>query len=109
MGNSKRKDLTDEEIMELIQNPYVVRATKRFIYYTPEFRAYFVKEYVAGVGPTLIFRNAGIRPEILGPKRIERYAAHIRERVMTDEQREGAKKSQDLLRSGMTISLNPDR
>ena len=37
-----------------------------------------MEEYLAGKNPTMIFREAGFNPKVLGPKRIERAAARWR-------------------------------
>ena len=74
-----RKILTDEEIKILGDNPYIKSVTYKRIQYTREFKRHFMQEYLAGKGPTRIFREAGFDTELLGSKRIERAAAHWKE------------------------------
>lgn len=77
MGQRK---LTSEEIALLCENPYVKAISNDRIRYTKEFKVHFMKEYLEGKkGPTQIFREAGFDTKVLGPKRIERAAAHWKE------------------------------
>lgn len=70
--------LTNEELMLIKQNPNVLKATQRQIFYADHFKDSFKREYRAGKGPTQIFREAGFDPKVLGYKRIERAAARWR-------------------------------
>lgn len=72
MGRGK---LTKEEMKILVENPYVVEVNEQRIGYSEEFKRYFMQEYLAGKGPTQIFREAGFDKEIIGSKRIERAAS----------------------------------
>lgn len=77
MGRGK---LTNEEIAVICQNPNIKGIGNGRILYKKEFKRHFMKEYLeAGKGPTQIFREAGFDTDLLGPKRIERAAAHWRE------------------------------
>ncbi len=69
MGRGK---LTAEEIQILNANPNIATVNGNRIVYTDEFKYHFMHEYLAGKGPTQIFREAGLMPELLGSKRIER-------------------------------------
>ena len=71
--------LTDEEVKILRKNPFIKSISCERIRYTKEFKIHFMREYLAGKGPTRIFREAGFDTELLGAKRIERAAAHWRE------------------------------
>ena len=53
MGRGK---LTKEEMKILVENPYVVEVNEQRIVYSEEFKRYFMQEYLAGKGPTKIFR-----------------------------------------------------
>ena len=64
-------------------NPYVVEVNERRIVYSEEFKRFFMREYLAGKGPTQIFREAGFDKEVLGSKRIERAASRWKERYFT--------------------------
>lgn len=74
-----RGNLTQEEIKILLKNPFVQMIDNNRIIYTNEFKQHFIKEYLAGKGPTQIFVEAGFDSKILGSKRIERAAARWRE------------------------------
>ena len=51
--------LTQEAIMELERNPYVIRSGPDRITYSREFKHHFMREYLSGKKPTEIFREAG--------------------------------------------------
>ena len=70
-----QKKFSAEDIHTLMSNPYVMDANDSRILYTPEFKRLFMEEYLAGKGPTQIFRESGFDPRMLGGKRIERAAA----------------------------------
>lgn len=74
-----RGNLTRQEIQLLIKNPFVLDVNSNRIVYSDEFKQRFMKEYLAGKGPTQIFKDAGFNPNILGSKRIERASARWRE------------------------------
>lgn len=76
MGRGK---LTKEEMKIFVENPYVVEVNEQRIVYSEEFKRYFMQEYLAGKGPTQIFREAGFDKEIIGSKRIERAASRWKE------------------------------
>ena len=63
--------LTQEAIMELERNPYVIRSGPDRITYSREFKHHFMREYLSGKKPTEIFREAGFDPRMIGSKRIE--------------------------------------
>ena len=66
------KLLTEAEIQVLMKNENVVSVDERQIIYKNEFKSFFVEQYLAGKGPTLIFECAGLDKKILGAKRIEK-------------------------------------
>lgn len=74
-----RGRLTEQEKKILLKNPNVATVYGNSIIYTTEFKHHFMKEYLAGKGPTQIFRDAGFDTDILGSKRIERASARWRE------------------------------
>lgn len=47
-----RGNLTQEEIKILLKNPFVQMIDNNRIIYTNEFKQHFIKEYLAGKGPT---------------------------------------------------------
>ena len=66
------KYFTEEEIEYLSSNIYVESVNEKQITYTMEFKQFFVREYMNGKGPTLIFESVGLYKRILGAKRIEK-------------------------------------
>ena len=70
--------LTEENLIELRKNKYVLEANEIRIIYSNEFKRYFIEQYQNGVLPKQIFRNAGFDPKMLGAKRIERCTARWR-------------------------------
>lgn len=74
-----RGRLTEEEIKELKNNPYVIDVDDSRIVYSNEFKKLFMEEYCAGKKPTQIFMEQGFDVKALGSKRIERACARWRE------------------------------
>lgn len=72
---------SDDEVAYLRSLPAVRHATSRRIMYTEEFKRELMTRYVRGESPTGVFREAGLGPERIGRKRIERCVAHWRERA----------------------------
>ena len=66
------KYFTEEEMEYLSSNIYVESVNEKQITYTIEFKQFFVREYMNGKGPTLIFESVGLYKRILGAKRIEK-------------------------------------
>ena len=66
------KYFTEEEIEYLSSNIYVESVNEKQITYTIEFKQFFVREYMNGKGPILIFESVGLYKRILGAKRIEK-------------------------------------
>lgn len=66
------KYFTEEEIEYLSSNIYVESVNEKQITYTIEFKQFFMREYMNGKGPTLIFESVGLYKRILGAKRIEK-------------------------------------
>lgn len=66
------KYFKEEEIEYLSSNIYVESVNEKQITYTIEFKQFFVREYMNGKGPTLIFESVGLYKRILGAKRIEK-------------------------------------
>ncbi len=60
-------------LSELKANPNIMYVNNAgYIYYSRPFKEHFVKEYLEGKSAITIFREAGLSPEVLGTKRIER-------------------------------------
>lgn len=78
------KKFSEEEISLLKRNPYIRRVTKDRIGYDPSFYEYFIEKYRKGSKPTEIFREVDLPPELIGEKRIERFADRCRKRYKVD-------------------------
>ena len=66
---------SDEEIQLLRGLPAVANVTRNRITYSDAFKQLCTIRYLAGESPTKIFREAGLPPELVGYKRIERSVA----------------------------------
>jgi len=75
MGN---KYFTDEQLEELLKNPYVKNASNKAITYTEEFKVYFVAEYESGKTPSEILRHSGFDVSVLGRERIRNISRRFR-------------------------------
>lgn len=65
---------SNDQIKDLMENPYVEFVSECRITYSDEFKKKFVEEYRMGKGPRQIFKDAGFDVVALGYKRIERAA-----------------------------------
>ena len=66
---------SDEEVRLLRGLSAVANATRVRITYSDSFRKLCMRRYLAGESPVKIFREAGLDPELIGYKRIERSVA----------------------------------
>lgn len=71
-----------EELQMLRDLPAVVNVSKDRITYSNAFKQVCVIRYLAGESPTKIFREAGLPPELIGYKRIERSVARWKAAVL---------------------------
>lgn len=74
-----RGKLSEKEIRILKRNKQVIDVDEKRIIYSNEFKELFIKEYLTGKKPGQIFADAGLNPNILGSKRIERATARWKE------------------------------
>jgi transposase-like protein len=79
------KTFTDEEIIELSNNPYVQKVSPTTITYTQEFREFFVSEYQKGIAPNEILRRAGFNRKILGKERCDSISRNLRKRATRED------------------------
>ncbi|KFI53753.1 hypothetical protein [Bifidobacterium biavatii] len=70
-----RTVFTAEEVRYLGSLPVVANATTARITYTRAFKRDCLRRYLDGEKPVDLFREAGLKPEIIGRKRIERCLA----------------------------------
>lgn len=71
-----------EELQMLRDLPAVANVSKDRITYSNAFKQVCVIRYLAGESPTKIFREAGLPPELIGYKRIERSVARWKAAVL---------------------------
>lgn len=71
-----------EELQMLRDLPAVANVSKDRITYSNAFKQVRVIRYLAGESPTKIFREAGLPPELIGYKRIERSVARWKAAVL---------------------------
>ena len=89
MANRK---FTSEELAEIRHNPFVKHASENKMSFTTEFKEFFWKRAQAGEPLGEIIRAFGLKPEVLGERRIKGIYAHLNEQVaaglpFTDEKR----------------------
>lgn len=71
--------LMDQRTVDYVASlPAVAAATNKRITYTSGFKRRVASGYRRGESPVAMFREAGLGPEIIGYKRIERCVAHWR-------------------------------
>jgi transposase len=73
----RKNYFTDEQVQQLNMNPYVKKASNKYITYTDDFKITFTKKYLEGNPPSVILREMGFNPRILGKKRIDRFVGNI--------------------------------
>ena len=73
---------SDEEIQLLRGLPAVANVTRNRITYSDAFKQVCTIRYLAGESPTKIFREAGLPPDLVGYKRIERSVARWKAAVL---------------------------
>lgn len=71
-----------DELQMLRDLPAVANVSKDRIMYSNAFKQVCVIRYLAGESPTKIFREAGLPPELIGYKRIERSVARWKAAVL---------------------------
>lgn len=71
-----------DELQMLRDLPAVANVSKDRITYSNAFKQACVIRYLAGESPTKIFREAGLPPELIGYKRIERSVARWKAAVL---------------------------
>lgn len=68
---------TDEQVNQLRLNPYVKNVSNKAITYTDEFKIVFTEKYLEGNPPSIILREMGFNPHILGKRRIDRFVGNV--------------------------------
>ncbi|NEG88680.1 hypothetical protein GFD25_01390 [Bifidobacterium aerophilum] len=70
--SNKGGKFTEQEVMYLMSRPAVENATVNRITYSDAFKRDCLRRYLDGESPVRLFREAGLPPELVGYKRIER-------------------------------------
>ena len=94
------KLLTEEEISELLQSPYVIAAGDVKVHFTAEFKELFWKETQKGMTPRRIFKAYGIDPDILGPERLKGFKQMLR------KDKKNGKEFRDIRDSNANIEMS---
>jgi len=81
----EKKYFIDEQLGDLLKNPYVKSASSKAITYTEEFKAYYVSEYETGKPPSEILRNSGFDVSALGRRRIDNLSRRFRKMSKREE------------------------
>lgn len=68
---------SDEQVQQLQLNPYVKKVSNKAITYTDEFKVVFTEKYLKGNPPSIVLREMGFDPHILGKKRIDRIVGNV--------------------------------
>jgi transposase-like protein len=76
MGTNK---FTPDEQRALANNPNVAKVSETTITYTEEFKEQFALKYVAGKPPSVILREHGFDPAVLGVRRKNSLVARTKE------------------------------
>lgn len=88
---NRSRSFSRVEIRYLRSLPAVASVTSTRITYSDAFRASATARYLAGESPVKIFREAGLDPQLIGYKRIERAFARWKTQSQpTPKGREGA-------------------
>lgn len=74
---------SDEEVHLLRRLAAVTNVTNTRITYSSAFRQMCMRRYLAGESPAKIFREAGLDPDLIGYKRIERSVARWKTAALT--------------------------
>ena len=73
-----KKIFSEDELIELRKNKYVLRTSEKAVTYTDEFKVLFIAESQNNKMPKMIFKEAGFDAEILGESRIRNAARRWR-------------------------------
>lgn len=85
-GIMARKPLSNEEIAELLRNPFVDRITPSgSIHYTPEFKRMAYESMMNGIPMRRFFEEHGFSATVLGEIRIYSFARNLRTRTRDED------------------------
>ena len=75
---------TDEQLRLLEENPYVVKASKKSITYSEEFKELYWIDYQNGMQPIEIFKKYGFDPYALGSKRRNNFTNRLKKQAVRE-------------------------
>lgn len=95
--------MMDEHVVEYVSGlPAVKSVTNDRIRYTDEFKRRVAEGYRRGESPVAMFRKAGLGPEVIGYKRIERCVARWRDLAPEGNGKSGGPASPAARRHGVS-------
>lgn len=77
------KEFTKKELKELNGNPYTLKATKKNISHTAEFKRIFWTKYQHGESPRRILIDLGYNPNMLGQDRIDSLVQRVKKQALS--------------------------
>ncbi len=76
---------TDEQLRLLEKNPYVIKASKKSITYSEEFKELYWIDYQNGMQPIEIFKKYGFDPYALGSKRRNNFTNRLKKQAARED------------------------
>ena len=76
---------TDEQLRLLEENPYVVKASKKSITYSDEFKELYWIDYQNGMQPIEIFKKYGFDPYALGSRRRDNFTNRLKKQAARED------------------------
>ena len=76
---------TDEQLRLLEENPYVVKASKKSITYSEEFKELYWIDYQNGMQPIEIFKKYGFDPYVLGSRRRDNFTDRLKKQAARED------------------------
>ena len=84
MRKTHKNFFTQEQMEQLLKNPYVKSVTPSTVRFTEEFKRYFYQKHTSGMLVRDIFLECGIDPDILGESRIDGFCYTINKQAKRD-------------------------
>ena len=76
---------TDEQLRLLEENPYVVKASKKSITYSEEFKELYWIDYQNGMQPIEIFKKYGFDPYALESRRRDNFTNRLKKQAARED------------------------
>ena len=76
---------TDEQLRLLEENPYVVKASKKSITYSEEFKELYWIDYQNRMQPIEIFKKYGFDPYALGSRRRDNFTNRLKKQAARED------------------------